>query len=173
MYVFAYFEGLEKRPILLHPSLEARLKTSFNYELNYLASLCFANPAKSLDTYKVNYDKQKCECAPGSFCLPSDCKCASGYMNFECNSHCECQRPAENEEIKEVCKNRVLSAGIENTLEVRFISEEKGFGLFARDSIAKGSFVIEYIGEILSNKELKERKKSVYEHGQAAYLFTL
>lgn len=71
-----------------------------------------------MDKYGINYAKQKCECKSPSLCKPPDCKCASGYMNFECNSHCSC-----HEEAKESCVNKVIQLGIQSSLEVKFISE--------------------------------------------------
>lgn len=42
-------------------------------------------------------------------------------------------------------------------LQVFFTSEGKGWGLRTLEKLPKGTFVCEYVGEILTNKELHER----------------
>ena len=52
------------------------------------------------------------------------------------------------------------------------ISHISGWGLFARENINKGDFIMEYIGEIVEEDETKERDKwNCIE--EITYIFTL
>lgn len=73
-----------------------------------------------------------------------------GYMVYECNSSCQCKDP---------CRNRVLQKGVHLKLEV-FISPHKGWGVRAAEAISRGTFVCEYVGEVLNDSEANKRGKS-------------
>ncbi|XP_020538978.1 probable inactive histone-lysine N-methyltransferase SUVR2 isoform X3 [Jatropha curcas] len=66
----------------------------------------------------------------------------------ECWSKCACHKR---------CGNRVVQRGIRCKLQVFFTPEGKGWGLRTLEKLPKGAFVCEFIGEILTNKELHER----------------
>ncbi|KAK3436639.1 hypothetical protein EUGRSUZ_C01189, partial [Eucalyptus grandis] len=55
------------------------------------------------------------------------------------------------------CGNRVVQRGISYNMQVFMTPEGKGWGLQALDELPKGAFVYEYIGEILTIKEMHER----------------
>ncbi|XP_019096294.1 PREDICTED: histone-lysine N-methyltransferase SUVR4-like [Camelina sativa] len=55
------------------------------------------------------------------------------------------------------CGNRVVQRGIRCKLQVYFTQEGKGWGLRTLQDLPKGTFVCEYIGEILTNTELYDR----------------
>ncbi|KAL0900920.1 hypothetical protein Bca101_084881 [Brassica carinata] len=55
------------------------------------------------------------------------------------------------------CGNRVVQRGISCQLQVYFTQEGKGWGIRTLQDLPKGTFVCEYIGEILTNTELYER----------------
>ncbi|XP_059406406.1 uncharacterized protein LOC132141148 isoform X2 [Carassius carassius] len=55
-------------------------------------------------------------------------------------------------------------------LEVKYINAMKGRGLFAKDSICKGEFVVEYRGDIINDGELQDRRKR-YHTSSAAFMF--
>ncbi|XP_043094725.1 uncharacterized protein rnf214 isoform X2 [Puntigrus tetrazona] len=55
-------------------------------------------------------------------------------------------------------------------LEVKYISAAKGRGLFAKGSISKGEFVVEYRGDIINHAELESRRKR-YHTSSAAFMF--
>ncbi|XP_034916083.1 probable inactive histone-lysine N-methyltransferase SUVR2 isoform X5 [Populus alba] len=67
----------------------------------------------------------------------------------ECWSKCGCHKQ---------CGNRVVQRGIMCKLQVFFTPEGKGWGLRTLELLPKGTFVCEYVGEILTNKEFYERK---------------
>ncbi|XP_015579282.1 probable inactive histone-lysine N-methyltransferase SUVR2 isoform X1 [Ricinus communis] len=66
----------------------------------------------------------------------------------ECWRKCACHR---------LCGNRVVQRGMVCKLQVFFTPEGKGWGLRTLEKLPKGTFVCEYVGEILTNKELHER----------------
>ncbi|KAK3405186.1 hypothetical protein EUGRSUZ_K01433 [Eucalyptus grandis] len=55
------------------------------------------------------------------------------------------------------CGNRVVQRGISYNMQVFMTPEGKGWGLQTLDELPKGAFVCEYIGEILTIKEMHER----------------
>ncbi|KAK4433144.1 Histone-lysine N-methyltransferase SUVR4 [Sesamum alatum] len=83
--------------------------------------------------------------------MPENCK---GHMlrKFikECWRKCGCNMQ---------CGNRVVQRGITRKLQVFLTSEGKGWGLRTLEELPKGSFICEYVGEILTNIELYERNK--------------
>ncbi|KAG4111473.1 hypothetical protein ERO13_D13G106500v2 [Gossypium hirsutum] len=55
------------------------------------------------------------------------------------------------------CGNRVVQRGITCKLQVFWTREGKGWGVKTLQDLPKGTFVCEYVGEILTNTELFER----------------
>lgn len=77
-------------------------------------------------------------------------------MIFECNEMCRCN--------VSLCHNRVIQHGISARLQV-FRTYGMGWGVRALAEIPKGSFVCEYVGELISDSEADTREDS--------YLFDL
>nr|URM60682.1 C2H2 family protein [Gymnema sylvestre] len=71
-----------------------------------------------------------------------------GYLVYECNQRCRCGK---------TCRNRVLQNGVRVKLEI-FKTEKKGWAVRAREPILRGTFVCEYIGEIIDENEATERR---------------
>ncbi|XP_028770680.1 probable inactive histone-lysine N-methyltransferase SUVR1 [Neltuma alba] len=82
-------------------------------------------------------------------CMPEQCK---GHLirKFikECWRKCGCDMQ---------CGNRVVQRGLRCKLQVFFTGEGKGWGLRTLEDLPRGSFICEYVGEILTNMELHER----------------
>ncbi|KAK1425418.1 hypothetical protein QVD17_20770 [Tagetes erecta] len=57
------------------------------------------------------------------------------------------------------CRNRVVQRGIQAKLQVFMTPEGKGWGLRTLENLPKGTFVCEYVGEIVTNSELFERNE--------------
>lgn len=74
-------------------------------------------------------------------------------MIFECNSACDCN--------KITCNNRVVLHGISKRFQL-FKSPDKGWGLKALQLIEKGTYVCEYVGEIISDSEADNREDDSY-----------
>ncbi|KAL2323398.1 hypothetical protein Fmac_027777 [Flemingia macrophylla] len=64
------------------------------------------------------------------------------------------------------CGNRVIQRGLTCNLQVFFTSEGKGWGLRTLEDLPKGAFVCEFVGEILTIKELQERNLKCNENGK-------
>ncbi|KAL3616441.1 hypothetical protein CASFOL_039831 [Castilleja foliolosa] len=78
-----------------------------------------------------------------------------GYLVYECNQWCCCSR---------ACQNRVLQNGVKVKLEI-FKTERKGWAVRTRQPIFRGTFVCEYIGEVIDEKEASERRNRYGEEG--------
>lgn len=76
---------------------------------------------------------------------------------YECGPACKCP-PS--------CHNRVSQHGIKFRLEV-FKTESRGWGVRSLNSIPSGSFICEYIGELLEEREAEART------GNDEYLFDI
>ncbi|XP_028273686.1 histone-lysine N-methyltransferase EHMT1 isoform X2 [Parambassis ranga] len=94
------------------------------------------------------YDKSGC-------LLPEFCR-EEPPLIFECNHACSCWR---------TCKNRVVQNGLRVRLQL-FRTTKKGWGVRALQDIPQGTFVCEYVGEIISESEAEMRQND-------AYLFSL
>ncbi|RAL38347.1 hypothetical protein DM860_002325 [Cuscuta australis] len=66
----------------------------------------------------------------------------------ECWHKCGCSKN---------CGNRVVQRGISVNLQVFMTPDGKGWGVRALENLPKGTFVCEYVGEIVTNMELYER----------------
>uniref|UniRef100_A0A672JKR3 Euchromatic histone-lysine N-methyltransferase 1b n=1 Tax=Salarias fasciatus TaxID=181472 RepID=A0A672JKR3_SALFA len=94
------------------------------------------------------YDKAGC-------LLPEFCR-EEPPLIFECNHACSCWR---------TCKNRVVQNGLRTRLQL-FRTSKKGWGVRTLQDIPQGTFVCEYVGEIISEAEAEMRQND-------AYLFSL
>ncbi|XP_042508772.1 histone-lysine N-methyltransferase SUVR5-like isoform X2 [Macadamia integrifolia] len=85
-----------------------------------------------------------------------------GYLVYECNSMCSCDR---------TCQNRVLQNGVQMKLEV-FKTKNKGWAVRAAEAISWGTFVCEYIGEVLNDQEANRRGER-YDTEGCSYLYDI
>ncbi|KAL3523376.1 hypothetical protein ACH5RR_016210 [Cinchona calisaya] len=94
---------------------------------------------------------------------PANCK---GHLvrKFikECWRKCRCSMQ---------CGNRVVQRGITRKLQVFLTDEGKGWGLRTLEELPEGSFVCEYVGEILTNMELYERNKRSSSKGKDRHTY--
>ncbi|TKS78009.1 Histone-lysine N-methyltransferase EHMT1 [Collichthys lucidus] len=75
---------------------------------------------------------------------------------FECNHACSCWR---------TCRNRVVQNGLRVRLQL-FKTQKMGWGVKAMQDIPQGTFICEYVGEIISDSEADKREND-------SFLFTL
>ncbi|KAM3340521.1 histone-lysine N-methyltransferase, H3 lysine-9 specific SUVH6-like [Capsicum galapagoense] len=145
-------QGKEKIPIPAVNMIDDERPPPFTYITNM----------QYPDWYYIS-KPQGCNCTSG--CLDSEqCSCASrngGEIPFntrgsilrakplvyECGPSCKCP-PS--------CKNRVSQHGPRYHLEI-FKTESRGWGLRSRDYISCGSFICEYVGELIDEKEAENR----------------
>lgn len=77
-------------------------------------------------------------------------------MIFECNQLCSCNAIT--------CNNRVVQHGLTQRFQL-FKSESKGWSIRTLRNISKGTFICEYIGEIISDLEADRRVDDSYLFG--------
>ncbi|XP_042343678.1 histone-lysine N-methyltransferase EHMT1a [Plectropomus leopardus] len=75
---------------------------------------------------------------------------------FECNHACSCWK---------TCRNRVVQNGLRARLQL-FRTHKMGWGVRAMQDIPQGTFICEYVGEIISDAEADKREND-------SFLFTL
>ncbi|XP_057984320.1 histone-lysine N-methyltransferase SUVR5 isoform X2 [Hevea brasiliensis] len=85
-----------------------------------------------------------------------------GYLVYECNHMCRCSK---------TCPNRVLQNGIRVKLEI-FKTKNKGWAVRTGEPILRGTFVCEYIGEVLDEQEANERRGRYGEQG-CSYMYNI
>ncbi|RUS72434.1 hypothetical protein EGW08_019796, partial [Elysia chlorotica] len=85
-----------------------------------------------------------------------------GIPIYECNSRCKCGPD---------CLNRVVQNGRKVKICI-FRTATRGWGVKTLQPIKKGSFVIEYVGEVITNEEAEKRGKK-YDASGMTYLFDL
>ncbi|XP_035628588.1 histone-lysine N-methyltransferase EHMT1 isoform X6 [Oncorhynchus keta] len=83
--------------------------------------------------------------------LPEFCRDEPPLI-FECNHACSCWR---------TCKNRVVQNGLRVRLQL-FRTSRMGWGVRALQEIPQGTFVCEYVGEIISDAEADVRENDSY-----------
>lgn len=95
---------------------------------------------------------RKTGCVCKDRCLVGKCLCAkrvyrangtltqAPYWITECGDHCSCTN----------CYSRVAQKGLQVHVELRYTP--KGWGAFANQNIPNGTFVAEYLGELLTQK---------------------
>uniref|UniRef100_F7BXJ6 [histone H3]-lysine(9) N-methyltransferase n=1 Tax=Monodelphis domestica TaxID=13616 RepID=F7BXJ6_MONDO len=71
---------------------------------------------------------------------------------FECNQACACWRS---------CKNRVVQSGIKVRLQL-YRTAKMGWGVRALQTIPQGTFICEYVGELISDAEADVREDDSY-----------
>ncbi|XP_078502047.1 histone-lysine N-methyltransferase EHMT2 isoform X4 [Lissotriton helveticus] len=71
---------------------------------------------------------------------------------FECNQACTCWR---------TCKNRVVQSGIKVRMQL-YRTAKMGWGVRALQSITQGTFICEYVGELISDAEADVREDDSY-----------
>lgn len=73
--------------------------------------------------------------------------CLNHQTSIECDTNCK---------LGEFCGNQRFQR-FDNAPVTVFITEKKGYGLFASKDIPKGTFIMEFVGEIVSMTEFKKR----------------
>lgn len=98
------------------------------------------------------YEAQACECKPESGCGDD---CINRMVFSECSSQfCPCGEKCENQKIQK----HEWSPGLQ-----RFMTEDKGWGVRTQQAIKSGDFILEYVGEVVSEREFKSRMATRYD----------
>ncbi|XP_014217049.1 histone-lysine N-methyltransferase SUV39H2 [Copidosoma floridanum] len=111
--------------------------------------------------------KSKCCFTMHDGCFPYTSACRirvpPGTPIYECNKRCHCS---------DSCQNRVVQRGSDMKLCVFRTSNGRGWGVKTLRVIKKGSFVIQYVGEVITSEEAEKRGKE-YDAAGRTYLFDL
>ncbi|CAN7937888.1 unnamed protein product, partial [Ixodes hexagonus] len=86
-----------------------------------------------------------------------------GSAIFECNRRCKCSQD---------CPNRVVQKGRQVPLTIFRTPNDRGWGVRTERRIKKGTFLFEYLGEVITDEEA-ERRGQVYDEQGITYLFDL
>ena len=89
--------------------------------------------------------------------------CKVGSPLFECNKKCSCD---------ESCTNRLVQKGRTHKLAIFRTDNGCGWGVKAMENIKAGSFVVDYVGEVITSDEAEKRGKKYDAEGRT-YLFDL
>lgn len=87
-----------------------------------------------------------------------------GTPIYECNKRCACDALT--------CPNRVVQRGSDTQLCIFRTNNGRGWGVRTLRAIKKGTFVIQYVGEVISSEEA-ERRGRQYDVTGRTYLFDL
>lgn len=86
-----------------------------------------------------------------------------GTPIYECNKRCTCDMS---------CSNRVVQRGTNTQLCIFRTDNGRGWGVRTLRAIKKGTFVTQYVGEVISSEEAEKRGKQ-YDVTGRTYLFDL
>ncbi|KAI6078874.1 Histone-lysine N-methyltransferase SUV39H2 [Aix galericulata] len=118
-----------------------------------------------------------CECSdcPAEKCCPKEAgfilaynkkkklKIQPGLPIYECNSFCRCGPD---------CPNRIVQKGTQYSLCIFRTNNGRGWGVKTLQKIKTNSFVMEYVGEVITSEEA-ERRGQLYDNQGNTYLFDL
>ncbi|CAA0370514.1 unnamed protein product [Arabidopsis thaliana] len=151
---------------ILHPSMDL-VKENLQLRCSCRSSVCSPVTCDHVYLFGNDFEDARDIYGKSMRCrFPYDGKqriiLEEGYPVYECNKFCGCSR---------TCQNRVLQNGIRAKLEV-FRTESKGWGLRACEHILRGTFVCEYIGEVLDQQEANKRRNQ-YGNGDCSYILDI
>ncbi|KAK2648156.1 hypothetical protein Ddye_015645 [Dipteronia dyeriana] len=154
--------GKELIPICAVNTIDDEKPPSFTYITRVIyPDWCQPIPPKGCDCAKGCSEWGKCSCvAKNGGEIPYNHNGAiveAKSLVYECGPSCKCP-PS--------CYNRVTQHGIKFQLEI-FKTESRGWGLRSLNSIPSGSFICEYVGELLEEKEAEKKT------GNDEYLFDI
>ncbi|KMT15080.1 hypothetical protein BVRB_3g062020 [Beta vulgaris subsp. vulgaris] len=155
-------EGKEDRQICAINTIDDEKPAPFNYITSVIyPDWCQRRPPKGCDCKNGCSDSEHCACAvKNGGDIPFNYSGAivqAKPLVYECGPLCKCP-PS--------CHNRVSQHGIKLPLEV-FKTDCRGWGVRCLSAIPSGSFICEYIGELLDDKEAEQRT------GNDEYLFDI
>ncbi|OWM88330.1 histone-lysine N-methyltransferase, H3 lysine-9 specific SUVH6-like [Punica granatum] len=155
-------QGKEIRPIGAVNTIDDEKPQQFMYVTRVIyPDWCRRLPPRGCDCSDGCSDSEKCSCAvKNGGEIPYNYNGAiveAKPLVYECGPSCKCP-PS--------CHNRVSQRGIRLPLEI-FKTELRGWGVRSLTSISSGSFICEYVGELLDDKQAEERA------GNDEYLFDI
>jgi euchromatic histone-lysine N-methyltransferase len=155
-------QGKESTPMCVVNTIDDEKPAPFKYVTSMIyPHWCHPLPPKGCDCINGCSDSEKCSCAvKNGGEIPFNYNGAiveAKPLVYECGPCCKC--PSS-------CHNRVSQRGIKFQLEI-FKTKSRGWGVRSLNSIPSGSFICEYIGDLLEDKEAEQRT------GNDEYLFDI
>ncbi|KAL9671272.1 hypothetical protein QQ045_008840 [Rhodiola kirilowii] len=155
-------EGKELVPICAVNTIDDEKPPSFKYITSMLyPEWCRPLPLRGCNCVAECSDSASCSCAVrnhGEIPFNNNGSIVEVKpLVYECGPSCKCP-PS--------CSNRVSQLGIRFQLEI-FKTESRGWGVRSLNYIPSGSFICEYLGELLEDKEAEQRI------GSDEYLFDI
>ncbi|XP_065362259.1 histone-lysine N-methyltransferase ash1 [Calliphora vicina] len=96
-------------------------------------------------------DHPMCNCKSDVGCGDN---CLNRMVYTECSpSNCPTREKCRNQKIQK----HDIAPGVE-----RFMTENKGWGVRTKLSIEKGTYILEYVGEVVTEREFKDRMATIY-----------
>jgi histone-lysine N-methyltransferase ASH1L len=114
------------------------------------------------------YETPACHCRP-----PADRSargCTDNCINRLTYTECD---PASCPLGPERCANMAIQKHLSTVAVERFMTQEKGWGIRARSAVAAGTFIMEYLGEVVSDREFKRRMQTDYQKDTHHYCLAL
>ncbi|OXU28648.1 hypothetical protein TSAR_004817 [Trichomalopsis sarcophagae] len=110
----------------------------------------------------MHYEAQACECKPEAGCGDD---CINRMVFSECSPQlCPCGERCKNQKIQK----HDWAPGLQ-----RFMTESKGWGVRTHEPIRTGEFILEYVGEVVSEREFKTRMATRYANDTHHYCLHL
>ena len=113
-----------------------------------------------------NYETPACHCKrpnePGVPGCGDDCINRMTYT--ECGPSCH---------LNEKCSNAAIQKHLSPAVVERFMTKEKGWGIRTKTAIPGGTFIMEYLGEVVTDKEFKRRMQTDYQKDSHHYCLHL
>lgn len=122
----------------------------------------FVHPAK-FEGNECFEDECECSATDVSPCS-EDSNCLNYVVNVECKNTCN---------AGSMCKNQRFEKRQYVPLESRHV-DAKGWGMFAKETIPPNTFIIEYVGEVITANEFRHRyEAAVSQQKQNFYFLSL
>ena len=110
-----------------------------------------------------DHETPACHCKPPT--EPSKPVCGKSCLNRMTFTECD----PDSCPLGDRCSNMVIQKQKSSVMVQRFMTKDKGWGIRTRTSVAKGSFIMEYLGEVVTDKEFKRRMQTDYKEDSHHY----
>jgi histone-lysine N-methyltransferase ASH1L len=139
-------------------SLPARdIIASWNYKK--IKSNIYSQDGK----YMQSFETPACHCK-----LPAsgdEAGCADKCLNRMTYTECD----PESCTLRDRCSNMSIQRHASTTVLRRFMTPHKGWGVKTKQKIPKDTFIMEYLGEVVTDKEFKRRMHTDYQQDDHHY----
>jgi hypothetical protein len=116
-----------------------------------------------------------CACKAGQ-CKTRSCSCFASMRECDpdlCHSCGTCSDPPNKPAVLQSCRNDGISMRrYAHLLIGKSTIDGAGWGAFTKHALAKGDYICEYVGEVISQEEA-ERRGRIYDKVNRSYLFNL